>query len=177
MDMLEHRRKLLSMVGWLWVAAIGLLLLAIFFPALGRRYQESRGLACNEKLEILFRAKQELVRDLNLDPTRPYPKVVQLLTLRDLAPYLKRLGGENLNWEEECPAGGDYTLRPLVDESGEVIPPVCGLWKADPDGNGQDMASEGLHVHLRSYLRDPDTGAFIRDPGVTFPKELGKAGG
>lgn len=171
------RERFLSVAGGAWAAAIAVLLLAIFFPALGRRYQESRGLSCNAKLEILYRAKQELARDLNLDPTKPYPKVVQLVTKRDLAPYLKRLGGENLDWEEDCPAGGDYTLRPLVDESGEVVPPVCGLWKTDPDGNGQDMASEGLHVHLRSHLRDMDSGAYIRDPAMTFPKELGKAGG
>jgi hypothetical protein len=159
-----------TILGLVWCLVLVGLALTMFFPVLGREYQRENGETCNENLELIFRAKQELAHDLNLDPALPYPPIVQTLKPQDLAPYLKKYGRDL-----RCPSGGDYEIRPLVDEHGEVVPPVCNAQKLDSDGNGVSLAGEGLHVHLRSHLQDVDTGRFFPDPWFTFPNALGRA--
>ena len=163
------KRFLLVMSGWLWVLALAGIVLALFWPMLGRGYREEEGRICNDNLERIFEAKQALARDLNLDPSRPYPPIVQQRDfMKDLSPYLRK---DRLDLS--CPSGGSYQIRPLVDSKGEVVPPTCDHAAQDPDGDGFDEASEGLHIHARSYLQNSDTGLWSRDPGLTFPGDPG----
>lgn len=161
----EEKRSWFGWLGWVWGAGLVLLLLAMFFPVLGQSYQEENGQTCCENLELIFQAKEQLARELNIDPTLPYPAVVQLLKAEDLAPYLKKY-----NRDLSCPSGGTYIIAPLVDQRGEVLPPVCTHSKLDPDGDGKPLTQEGLHVHRRSYLQDVETGDYFPAPDLTFPE-------
>jgi hypothetical protein len=160
----KKRIRFWSVLGWLWTIGLAVLVLTLFFPVVGRSYQNEHGQICNENLELIFQAKEELARSLNLDPALPYPAIVQRLEPRDLAPFLKK---KKLDFA--CPAGGKYDIQPLVDEKGEVVPPVCDMSKADPDGNGISLGEEGLHIHRRSHLQDVDTGKYFPDPALTVP--------
>lgn len=155
---------LVTVLGGVWILILAGIGIALFWPNLGREYREEEGRLCSDNLERIFRAKQALARELNLDPSRPYPPVVTQLDIKDLAPYLPT---DRLDLS--CPSGGNYVLRPLVDERGEVVPPICDLATQDPDGNGINEGDEGFHIHLRSYLQNSDTGLFYRDPGLSFP--------
>jgi len=151
-----------------WILTLGGIAIALFWPVLGRGYREEEGRLCSDNLDRIYEAKQKLARELNLDPSRPYPPVVQQLELKDIAPYLPT---DRLDLS--CPSGGKYMIRPLVDDKGEVVPPTCDFAVKDPDGDGNDEASEGFHIHLRSHLQHSDTGLFYRDPGLTFPGDPG----
>jgi hypothetical protein len=141
-------------------------IVATFFPILGRQYQVRQGEQDCDVLEALFQAKKDFAKDLRIDPSEPLPAIVQELRMEDLAPYLKKYGGEH-----ECPAGGRHTIRPLIGADGEVIPPICSHEEDDPDGNGLTNAQEGLHIHRRSYLVDPESGIWFRDPSFFFPQK------
>ncbi|MBW7940206.1 MAG: hypothetical protein H3C63_15800 [Candidatus Omnitrophica bacterium] len=152
------------LIGGLWLLSTIGVVCALFWPQIGRKYEVQKGEYCNENLERLFEAKQALARELNWDPSRPQPPVIQQLELKDIAPYLRR---DRLDLS--CPSGGHYQIRPLLDADGEVVPPICDHAKSDPDANGIDEDSEGLHIHLRSHLQNSDTGLYYRDPGLAFP--------
>jgi hypothetical protein len=151
--------------GWFWVLLVVIVTLAIFFPIIGRRRQIHRGEVANENLEILFQAKEALAEELKLDPTKPYPEIVTQLTVEDLRPHLPQ---DPL--ELDFLTGGDYRLGPLVDENAEVIPPIHEHEKYDPDGNGIPNGGEGYFIHRRSYLQDPNSGLWFRDPAFVFPR-------
>ena len=157
-------RLIVSAVRWFWAVLLAGVILATFFPILGRRIQIRHGERCCENLDRIFRAKEALVRDLDLYPSKPYPPIVHQLKPMDLYPYLKN--GQDLS----CPDGGVYRIRPLVDSNGEVVPPVCDKEGADPDGNGVVNRGEGLHIHRPSHLQDPETGEWFREPAFVFPK-------
>lgn len=166
--MLKSSRKsrLFLLLGCVWLLTTVGVVFSLFWPQIGRKYEVQRGEYCNENLERLFEAKQALAQNLNWDPSRPQPPVIQQLELKDLAPYLQR---DRLDLS--CPSGGHYQISPLVDADGEVVPPTCNHAKNDPDANGIDEAAEGLHIHLRSHLQNSDTGLYYQDPGLTFPGE------
>ena len=160
----SRRRPCASILGWFAAVLMALVLLSMFFPTLGRRRQSQRGEECCRILENLYRAKEKLAEELDLIPGEEYPDSVRFLNLEDLIPYLPE-GAE----ETSCPAGGVFHLRPLVDEFAEVVPPACDRAGNDPDGNGVANRGEGLHIHLRSHLQDPETGFFFREPVFRFP--------
>ena len=166
----SSKRLLVTILGGVWILTLAGIAIALFWPVLGRGYRENEGRLCNDNLERIFNAKQALARELNLDPSRPYPPVVMQLEIKDLAPYLPT---DRLDLS--CPSGGKYLIRPLVDDKGEVVPPTCDFAPKDPDGNGTDEASEGFHIHQRSYLQNSDTGSCYRDPGLSFPGDPGAA--
>jgi hypothetical protein len=153
----------LHILGWVLV---GLLLIAIglvLFPLKTNRQMVEKGLQCNANLEILFSAKQALVEQLRIDPTHPLPADPLQPTLADLAPFLP-----NKNQDIRCPSGGKYVLGTLMTERGEIIVPVCEHEREDPDGNGRTNVEEGLHIHQRSGLHDPESALFFRDPAFVF---------
>jgi hypothetical protein len=160
----SSKRFLVTVLGGVWILTLVGIVIALFWPVLGQRYREQEGSHCSDNLERIFEAKQILARELNLDPSRPYPPVVQQLEIKDIAPYLPT---DRLDLS--CPSGGKYMIRPLVDEKGEVVPPTCDYATKDPDGDGNDEASEGFHIHLRSCLQDSNSGLYYRDPELSFP--------
>jgi hypothetical protein len=135
-------------------------ILATFFPVLGRRQQVRHGETCNENLERIFQAKEDWIRKAAFTSTGENGEEAKSPRLKDLFP----------DDPPECPAGGIYTLGPLADLNGEIIPPVCSLDGVDPDGNGVNNDGEGLHIHRRSCLQDPGSGVWFRDPAFVFPK-------
>jgi hypothetical protein len=127
---------------------------------LGRNQQIRHGETCNENLERVFQAKEEWARQAGLTSTGENGDEAKTPSLEDLFP----------DGPPECPAGGAYTVGPLTDENGEIIPPVCSLEDVDPDGNGINNDGDGFHIHRRSYLQDPGSGIWFRDPAFVFPK-------
>jgi len=154
------KRRLLLILGWVWVAGLLVVILATFFPVLGRRQQRSHGEICGANLDRIFRAKEALAERLRMDASESQRLQVDSVTLGDLFP----------KDPPECPAGGKYKIGPLVDANGEVVPPICTSEEDDPDGNGIDNKGESLHIHCRSYLQDPGSGVYFREPAFVFPE-------
>ena len=158
-------RHFQTVVGGMWVLMLLIVIVASFFPVMGRKRQLQRGEDANRNLEYLFQAKEAYLRELQVDLTKPLPDDLVNLSQAALTPFLPP-DARNLDWS----ARGDYLLGPLIDENGEVAPPTHHSESYDPDGNGQTNAAEGLFIHRRSHLQDPETGVWFRDPAFVFPK-------
>lgn len=156
----DRNRTLATGLGWIWAIVLCAIILATFFPVLGRKQQVHHGETCNENLDQIFQAKQKWLWKTKIGSAGGTVHESENPSLEDLFP----------GRSPECPAGGTYTVGPLTDQNGEVIPPVCSLDDVDPDGNGINNDGEGLHIHSRSYLQDPGTGIWFRDPAFVFPK-------
>ena len=155
----------IKLIGGLWTVIIVAVLFASFFPVLGQRQLEAEGDYCCENLDLILQAKILLAEDLNVFSEQSPGTIKRDVSPADLAPYLERLApGRELN----CPSGGTYKIRPLVDRNGEVVIPVCDFEAKDNDSDGNSNASEGLHIHRPSHLRDTDTGLYYRDPQLNF---------
>jgi len=140
-------------------------LLASFFPVLGQRQLEEESEYCNHNLELIFEAKARLAEDLNVFSQTSPENVMAEITPDDLQPYLEELApGRDFN----CPSGGIYHIRPLVDSYGEVVAPVCDYEDKDNDSDGNPNGAEGQHIHRPSFLRDTETGLYYRDPAFVF---------
>jgi len=142
-----------------------IVIVASLFPVAGRNRQRQLGEEANQNLEMLFHAKEALSGELQIDLGKPLPDELVNLPREALIPFLPE-GGQNLDWSPR----GDYSLGPLIDENGEVVAPIHHSESHDPDGNGQTNAAEGLFIHRRSHLQDPETGLWFRDPAFVFPK-------
>ncbi len=152
-------------MGGAWTLILMAILLASFFPVLGQKQMEEEGVYCNHNLEIIFAAKTMLAEDLNVFSDRSPERILKEITPGDLKQYLEDLAeGRDLN----CPSGGVYTIRPLVDAYGEVVAPICDYEEKDNDSDGNSNGVEGYHIHRQSYLRDVQTGRYYRDPAFSF---------
>lgn len=159
------RRSWLPFLGGLWSVLLVGVLLASYFPVIGERRIEEEGEYCNHNLDLIFEAKSRLARDRNVFSERSPEDILKEVAPKDLEPYLKEIApGRDLN----CPTGGTYRIRPLVDRFGEVAAPVCDFEGRDSDGDGIPNAAEGLHIHRPSHLRDTDTGEYFREPVFSF---------
>ena len=152
-------------LGGAWAALLFVVLLASFFPVLGQSRMEEEGEYCNQNLELIFEAKTRLARDRNVFSRRSPDKILKEITPSDLKPYLEELA-PGRDWN--CPSGGVYNIRPLVDAYGEVVTPVCDYEKKDNDSDGNTNGAEGYHIHRPSYLQDTETGLYYRDPAFRF---------
>jgi hypothetical protein len=158
-------RRFQTVVGAIWVLMLSIVIVASFFPELGRKRQIQLGEEANRNLEALFRAKEDYARELRIDLLKPLPDDLVNLSNEALAPYLPA-AARGLDWSPR----GSYSLGPLVDEFGEIVTPIHHSESHDPDGNGATNAQEGLYIHRRSHLQDPETGIWLRDPAFVFPQ-------
>lgn len=159
------RRSILPFLGGIWTVLLIGALIASFFPVIGERRIEEEGEYCNHNLDLIFEAKTRLARDRNVFSERSPEEILKEVTPQDLEPYLKEIApGRDFN----CPSGGTYRIRPLVDRFGEVVAPVCDFEGRDSDGDGLSNAAEGLHIHRPSHLRDVETGLYFREPVFSF---------
>jgi len=164
----EHNR-IWSLLGWVWVVVLVAVLIALLFPMGNQSRMIAEGEACNENLDLIFRAKERFAESLNLDPTKPYPQIVVLLEHSHLEPYI-----DNLPSATACPSGGIYKIRPLVDSAGEVVAPVCTHETEDPNGDQIIHLGEGLHIHARSHLLATENGLYFREPAFSFAGEAAR---
>jgi formylglycine-generating enzyme required for sulfatase activity len=116
-----------------------------------------RGKECNEVLETIYAAKEQIALDLNLQPGEN-PIIPD-------ASYEAYLNGRSLS--DPCPGGGTYYVGSLVWEN-RVVVPTCTL-SHDDSGYGMTFLEGGWHIARRAYEQD-ENGIWYHRPGYCFAK-------
>lgn len=154
---MKNHSKGFTLVEIMIVLAIIGLIVSIAVPAFLKNRHDARGMAANNELEYIFSAKRQLAFKLNAKPG----DVIEV-TNDQLEVYM-----QGVTIADGSPDGGTYIVGRLVDARGEIIIPICSS-EQNAAYNGVTNGQAGLFIHRGSFIQDPKTGLYSRDPLLTF---------
>ena len=158
---MKKRIKGFTLVEIMIVLALMCVIVAIAIPAFMKNRHDAQGSVTNNDLDSIYSAKEQLAFRLN---TRPGDVIT--VTDAQVEAYMRGVA-----ISEGSLDGGTYSVGTLIDATGEIVVPVCSSELRDWDGDGVTNGQEGLFIHRRSFIQDPKTGLYSRDPRHTFADE------